>query len=238
MKPSAHKPIKPFYLFAIASYMLTQAILLVLGAAANFTAFPSLMHYHAFDGTNVLFSWNFSDDGTLPHMLMLWGLGAVLFAAIFWLFLHFGTEAECADAQPDVPDTDETDSFHSECGRTEPDAPDSPVSVPSAGVRRPAAPYTAAPVYHHPVSDDGTGLGVVALICGLIAFIPGLGLFFAVAAIICGALGNMRAAAAGNSSGRTLCIIGIALAAIALLLMISTVVFLGSLFSALFGTMV
>lgn len=229
MKPIDNKTVKPFYLYAIASYMLTQAVLLVLGAAANFTTFPSLMHYHSFNGTHLLFTWNFSDDGTLPHMLILWGLGAVLFALIFWLFLHFGT-----DADENALTDDAADGGVGEL-RTEPMAPSA--SVPAAGTAGKAGPYPAAPVYRS-FSDEGTGLGVVALICGLIAFVPGLGLFFAIAAIICGALGNMRASAAGNGAGRALSIIGIVLAAIALLLMISTVVFLGSLFSALFGTMV
>lgn len=236
------KSIKPVYLFAVASYMLTQAVLLLLGSAFHFASVPSVMDFAPFQGSHFFMAWHFSTDGALSHMLFLWCVGTVLFAVILWLFFVLGGE------QPEHAATGAADVRHEPA--MAPDAPAEALSgadaevapaaeaVPQTSVPQAGSVYAPNPALYPPRRDDGTGLGIVSVICGCIGFIPGLGMLFAIAGIVCGVLGNMRASAVANGAGRALSVIGIALSAVSLFLMITTVLFLGSLFNSLFGTMV
>ena len=81
----------------------------------------------------------------------------------------------------------------------------------------------------------GLMLGVLSIICGLLGFVPVLGLITSVLGVIFGIMGFARAREADNQAGVVCGIIGLVLSGTAVLLWVIGMLFLGGMLAILGG---
>ncbi|PZW43191.1 hypothetical protein C8P66_116112 [Humitalea rosea] len=103
-----------------------------------------------------------------------------------------------------------------------------PPLIPNTG------PLPQPPPPLHENGGPGLVLGVLSIICGLLGFVPVLGLITSVLGVIFGVMGFARARDAGNQGGVVCGIIGLVLSGTAVLLWVIGMLFLGGLL-AIFG---
>lgn len=213
------KSAKSTYLCAIASYMLAQLCVLLVAFWFGGSFHSDMMQSYGMFHHDYVLSYRGGMD--VGPILLFWIVGTALFALIFALF-HFPGSWRTPFAPRREP---------GEGPAAEPAAAADEASGAAAGAAadaEPAAAKVETPRAYIVGSDDGTGLGIAALISGVVGFVPGFGLVFSIVGLICGLIGSMRAGAAGNAAGRSLSLIGIVLSALSLALTVVTVVLLGS----------
>jgi len=79
--------------------------------------------------------------------------------------------------------------------------------------------------------------GILSIFCGLLGFVPLLGVVTSVLGVLAGIMGLNRARAAGNQAGTVTSVIGLVLSACAVMLWIIGMLFLGGVL-AILGSLV
>lgn len=83
--------------------------------------------------------------------------------------------------------------------------------------------------------QDGTMLGIVSLVLGLLGFVPSLGVIAAIGGLITGSMGRAQAKRAGNGTGALLALLGIILSSLTLVFSILALIVAGGMVAGLGG---